>query len=226
MNEKDVRWNEYLRLGSPYRPAIPEVALIREYFQLVSDIYGMYLAITTSLEFLVVRIREQQVQNTTDNNTTIEELDKLFLSVELSNCNDPNRLCSRPIPTYMCSQGGFKEKNALGGFNQRMVGNMCLVLIYQYWDDHYRKKIAEYAKREKDDIKLDIMGDLRILRHSIVHNKGVLSDRKGFCKILKWYSAGDEISMDLGQFEELIHHVELGLSKLSQDIEDNVLGGV
>lgn len=226
MNEEDVRWNKYLRLGSPYRPAIPKVTLISEYFQLVSDIYGMYLAITTSLESVVVQIEKQQVQNARDNNTTIEELDKLFISVELSNRNDPSSPCSRPRPTYMCSQGGFKGKNVPGGFNHRMVGNMCLVLIYQYWDDHYRKKIAKFAELEKDDIKLDIMGDLRILRHSIVHNKGFLSDKKGICKILKWYSAGDEISMDLGQFEELIHHVELGLSKLSQDIEDNNLGGV
>lgn len=140
----------------------------------------------------------------------------MFMVYEPIDPDTPN-LRSRPI--HMCSQGGYKKRNELGGLNRRIAGNMCIVLMYQYWEDYYRNKIAEIAKVKKDDIKLDIMGDLRTLRRSIIHNRGIAIEE---CKILKWFGAGEEITLGLDQFGELMYYVEKGLCELSQELESKM----
>jgi hypothetical protein len=124
-------------------------------------------------------------------------------------------------PIHRCTLLEYKERNTPGGLNFKTLGNMCMVLIYQYWEDHYRKKIAEFARLEKNGIKLPIMGDLGIIRNSIIHHKGIAKDEVEKCEILKWFKAGDEISVNQEQFEELIRHIEKGLNELSQKCERN-----
>jgi hypothetical protein len=81
------------------------------------------------------------------------------------------------------------------------------------------RKVAHAAGlRNKNEIKIDIMGDLRILRNSIIHHNGyVITDEK--CKILTWFKPSDKISVDLGQFAEIKLQIEKGLSELSQELE-------
>jgi hypothetical protein len=100
-----------------------------------------------------------------------------------------------------------------------MAANMSIVMMYAYWEDHYREKIAHaIGLKDKNDVKIEIMGDLRILRNSIVHNGGyVISDKK--FKILGDFRPGDQINIGLDQFEGVKRQIEIGLSKLSQELE-------
>jgi hypothetical protein len=209
----DARWDKYMRMGSPYRSATPNVRIIAEYFQLINAILGTYLDMITSMNIVLSNFERQQEQMAKKDKMAVEKLDEMFIVYEPID-PDPRNQHSRPI--HMCSQGGYKKRNALGGCNQRIAGNMCIVLIYQYWEDYYRGKIAEIVKVKKDDIKLDIMGDLRTLRRSIIHNRGIAIEE---CKILKWFGAGEEINVELDQFGYLVYHVEKGLSELSQELE-------
>jgi hypothetical protein len=179
--DPDVRWDEYMRT-SHYQTPTPKVPIIAEYFRLVNAIFGAYLAITISLNESVWRLELKQEESARTNKTTIEYLDRQFVLVSKV---DPYKPSAHPDPKdalHMCSQGGFKKKNAPGGENQLMAANMCLVMMYTYWEDQYRKRIAYAAGLNKNDVKKDIMGDLKILRNSIIHYGGyAITDKK--CKI-------------------------------------------
>lgn len=215
--DPDVRWDEYLRT-SPFQTPTPEIPIIAEYFRLVNTIFGAYLAITTSLNEVVQILERKQEESAEKGKITIEQLDKEFL---LFGKIDPHKPSAYPEPgdaLHMCSQGGFKKKNGPDGDNQVMAANMCLVMIYTYWEDHYREKISQViGLKDKNEVKIEIMGDVRILRNSIVHHGGyVISDKK--FKILTWFQPGDKININLDQFDEIKRQIEKGLSKLSQDL--------
>ena len=126
---------------------------------------------------MLERKQEEDVRN---NKTTIEYLDKQFL---LINKIDPHKPSDYPEPEnalHMCSQGGFKNKNASGGDNQIMAANMCIVMMYTYWEDHYREKIAHAAGfKDKNKVGIEVLRDLSILRNSIIHHGGYM--KTGVC---------------------------------------------
>lgn len=89
-----------------------------------------------------------------------------------------------------------------------------MVLIYQYWEEHYRELIAKEYGFSKNDLKIDIFGDLRNLRNSIIHHKGIEIDGK--YKILKWFKKDKEIKIDKEQFEEIILNIRNALVRIQE----------
>jgi len=105
-------------------------------------------------------------------------------------------------------------RNADCGENATFVGNMALVTIYSYWEDHYRAQIAQIKGITKDEIKSDVMGDIRQLRHSIIHNRGTATKEVENCKVLKWFNEGDEVFVSEQMFLQMISHVRADLHEL------------
>jgi hypothetical protein len=220
--DPDTRWYEYLKT-SHLQIATPKVPIIAEYFRLVNDIFGAYLAIHTSLNNMVQMIGYRQEQLAKESNTTIEHMDKQLLMINKIDSHNPKPYPDPESDLHAISQGGFKKKNAPGGDNQIMAANMCIVMMYAYWEDNYREKIAHAAGfKSKNDVRSDIMHDLSILRNSIIHHKSYLKNDKK-CKILTWFKPNDEISIDLSQFEEVKRQIEKGMSELSQELEKNTI---
>ena len=216
--DPDVRWDEYGRT-SHYQTPTPKSAIIAEYFRLVNSIFGAYLAITTSLNDAVRMIEHRQEELVRTNKTTIETLDKQFLFIsKVDPYNPPNYPDTKDI-LHWCSQGGFKKKNAPGGDNQIMAANMCIVMMYTYWEDHYRETIANAAGlKDKKEVGIEVMRDLSILRNSIIHHKGYMKTDKT-CRILTWFKPGEKINIDLEHFEMIKREIEKGLSELSRELD-------
>ena len=107
------------------------------------------------------------------------------------------------------------SRNAYGAENATFVGNMALVMIYSYWEDHYRTQIATALGLVKgDDLKSDVMGDIRRLRQSIVHHRGIATDEIACCKVLTWFAPGDHIFLNEEMFLQLISYVRAYLAEL------------
>jgi len=68
----------------------------------------------------------------------------------------------------------FITANSETGFNEQQVCWSIIVFIFAYWDEKIRPQIAKIRGVEKDEVKINVFGDLRVLRISIVHNGGVL----------------------------------------------------
>ena len=93
---------------------------------------------------------------------------------------------------------------------------MSVVSIYQYWEDDLREKIARHLGIESCDLKYSVMGDLRILRRSIIHNGGVAWKDIGKCEIFQWFSVGDVISLDKNQIRGIISEIGKMIEDLQQ----------
>jgi hypothetical protein len=52
------------------------------------------------------------------------------------------------------------------------------VFLFTYWEDEIRPRLAVLKKVKPEKIHSDIMGDLRILRNIILHEKGIISSEK------------------------------------------------
>jgi hypothetical protein len=65
--------------------------------------------------------------------------------------------------------------NSVHGFNEQQHVRAIIVLLFSFWDEEIRPRLARCKNLPLNDIKVDALGDLRRLRHAIIHNKGVLS---------------------------------------------------
>jgi hypothetical protein len=129
---------------------------------------------------------------------------------------DPNESGSYPL--IETSVSDFKDRNKKEGNNFRIVGNMCLILMYTYWEDKYRSEIAEkvLGASNKSEVKLDVMKDIKNYRNSIIHNKGVADKKTGKNEILKWFKTGDEIFVNDAQLKSILFKLREGLKELKE----------
>lgn len=64
----------------------------------------------------------------------------------------------------------------------------------------------------KKNLEVDIMGDLKYFRESIIHHGGIAIKNIKKCKILKWYQEGEIINIDKEKFEEIIWRIKDGVN--------------
>jgi hypothetical protein len=62
---------------------------------------------------------------------------------------------------------------AEGGTTHRRLTQQWIVTVYTGWDAEFRKRIANAHAVDENAIRADFFGDLRHLRHDIVHHRGV-----------------------------------------------------
>jgi len=197
--------------------------LLSEFYQTVDSIYGVYLDSTRGF-YLVhkqhvaeQRLTVKMLEKTNPELANIEHLDTVSA---MYGKGDPNKPGS--VILHTCSQGELKARNKEGGANHRFIANMCLVSIYQYWNDHYRKEIALALAQKKEDS--DIMGDIKRLRESIIHHKGVAVREVRNCKILRQFNEEDEIFIDKKMFEQVIHEICAYITGLAKKLDAELEG--
>jgi hypothetical protein len=186
---------------------------ISQFEQVVDYIYGVYLDAITGFERLRQWFEQHQgvalelLKSSHPELASTEYLD----SVEMAYGNGPPA-DPKSIVLHRCTQRQYKERNMEGGLNYKFLGNMALVALYQYWEDFHRANIAVMLGKDKNDLRAPIMGDLRLLRISIIHHAGIALKEVERCELLKWFREGDAISLDKDQFEEIIFHVKFMIS--------------
>ena len=108
---------------------------------------------------------------------------------------------------HEATQGEVKARNAPGGANFITLGQLCLVSFHDFWNDYLRREYV-IAKGHLDRNELcrsvvkarlrehashDLWGDIRRLRNSIVHNRGIANSDVAGCKLIRWFKPGDPI---------------------------------
>jgi hypothetical protein len=95
-----------------------------------------------------------------------------------------------------------------GGSFSDIVAKSLLVLIYSEWDELFRHRVAAEVGAPAMDVSSDLMGDLRLVRHWIVHNKSRIDSKCKKMKVLKWaLSEGDELNVTDVMFADFIDSV-------------------
>ena len=150
---------------------------------------------------------------------------------------DYKYLCGKDfIPISMSplmKQGDMKKRVHENGENYLLLGNLCLVSAYSYWEEYLRIEIGiaigalkkgsknseETRRILNKHVKSDFWGDVKHLRHSILHNNGIANSDVSKCKIFKWFKPGQKIKLDykkmraifllMGQYRNELHKMSL-----------------
>lgn len=175
-----------------------------EYANKVDQIYGLYLDATKGFTHNVEFINRIQKDSTNRNpKLTIEYLDTVPFAYGIGHPADVNMVLQ-----HETTQGNYKKRNGDNGANVIVLGHLCIVQLYSYWEDNYRSKIAESMNVKKTELSSDIFGDIRHYRNSIIHHSGIALKEIKKCKLLKWFNEGDQIVLNKNHIQDVIFHVK------------------
>jgi hypothetical protein len=69
--------------------------------------------------------------------------------------------------------GAVKARMSDEGYDFRKTAEAAIVFTFHIWEVKYRPALAELQGKRVREIASNVMGDLNLLRNSIIHNKGV-----------------------------------------------------
>ena len=88
------------------------------------------------------------------------------------------------------------------------IAKSLLVRIYSEWEEKFRSELAAELGLLAASVTCDLMGDVRLIRNWIVHDKSVVQRDVSRIKVVNWpMKPGDELIITMGRFEELMIEV-------------------
>jgi hypothetical protein len=120
------------------------------------------------------------------------------------------------IHSRIVTSDNFIRECSPGGINQRQLSYSVIVFIYTYWEDEIRPRLAEASGVDVKDVRCEIMGDLRCIRNSILHTKGVFTPEwHGKLVVLKdCFAEGRQIEVSYELMHQIFVKVKQGCAKL------------
>jgi hypothetical protein len=181
----------------------------------VRVVYGVYLDATRGFHLVHKQqldmrdwlIRTQEYDD--------ESADAIIFTYGHGDLEDPDA-----IPLHSVSHGELTARNERGGENWIFLANVCLVSIYQYWEDRYRGEIAAALDKPKGDLRVPIMGDLRHYRRSIIHRAGVAVPEVARCEVIRWFGPDERIELTEEHMRTIVVKIAEGLVELLQQADD------
>src|SRR6202035_932977 len=110
----------------------------------------------------------------------------------------------------------FINRNAEAGFNEQQICWSIIVFLFAYWDEEIRPRIASIRGVKTDDVKVDALGDLRLLRKSIIHNGGIVSatDHKKLKVMAALCTPDVALTLTHDQMHKVFVHVKQAIAAL------------
>lgn len=120
------------------------------------------------------------------------------------------------IHSRIVSAENFIKENSPDGINQRQLSYSVIVFIFTYWEDEIRPNLAKAANIDVKDVKSEIMGDLRCIRNSILHTKGVFTPEwHSKLVVLKdCFPVGQRIEISYELMHQIFVKIKQGCAKL------------
>jgi hypothetical protein len=167
--------------------------VLREFIDTINHQVGVYMDALAGFEGHYTRVERQVFRGNKPGGTRVNE--KGIPEVVWVSYEDP----SKPdiVHNRIIRTNDYLQANAKGGSNEQQHSRAILVFLFTYWEDEIRPKLAAIRNVEVDDIKSDIMGDLRALRNAILHARGVLGydDWKRLKKLQQMFTEAEPVSL-------------------------------
>jgi len=127
----------------------------------------------------------------------------------------PNVIHSRIVRT-----SDYISDNSELGFNAQQQAYSLIVFILAYWEHETRVRLAAAQGVNQNEIASDIFGDLREVRHTILHNKAIFqAEKHRKLKLLQGMFAADEpVSITFEKMHGIFVHINQGCAKLLLDL--------
>jgi len=112
------------------------------------------------------------------------------------------------------TQKEVRERTIYNGTNYILMGRLCVVQAYTYWETYLRKEIAialgvldskvhtkqgEIEKIFKKNVSINFWGDMGQLRQAIIHHKGIATPNFNKMKLLTWFKPGESVNLDFNK---------------------------
>ena len=188
------------------------VEALREFIDFVNHQVGVYMDALagfagnkTRIEFQVARVLRKSRQRKDSDGVNV---------VVWSSFEDPES--PDIIHNRITRTTDYIAYNSAHGFNEQQHVRAIIVMLFSFWNEEIRPRLARCKNLDPNDIKVDALGDLRILRHAIIHNKGVLSAGvHGRLKVMKDMFVPDgAIIVSHDQMHKLFVAVKQGIAAL------------
>ncbi len=150
--------------------AVAELPILRDFIDFVNNQVGVYMDCLAGFQGNTVRIERQVARINRRTGVRFEAGQPVMVYASLEDPTSPPVIHHRITRAH-----DFLRANAEAGFNEQHVCWSIIVFLFAYWDEQVRPEIAAVRGVEPNDVKVDALGDLRLIRNSIVHKKGVLS---------------------------------------------------
>jgi hypothetical protein len=100
--------------------------------------------------------------------------------------------------------------------NEQQICWSIIVFLFAHWDEKIRPEVARIRGIKPNDVRIDELGDLRILRKSIVHNEGVISaeDYRKIRKMSGLFSPNAKINLDHDEMHKLFIFIKQAIAEL------------
>jgi len=154
---------------------------VREYIDFVNQQVGVYMDAMAGFAGHHTRV-ERQVHRVLRSKRSANP-DAGADIVVWASYEDPTR--ADVIHNRIIRAADYLAINARGGSNEQQHARAVLVFLFTYWEDEIRPRLASCSGVELNAVRSDIMGDLRTVRHAILHSKSILrADKHKGLKIL------------------------------------------
>lgn len=168
------------------------------FIYILHEQYGIYLDSISGFEFYHKNLEQ-----------------KLYQGVPrmiFSNSSPDNQ---NAVILHKASIADLVNRNAKNGSNIIKVRQNILVMIYHHWEEDIRKKIAEILKKDLNNVKSDIMHDIKQIRHDILKNRG-RANNSVKNKIFK-FQEGEQLNITQEIFELIFNEIFKYLNQLHQE---------
>lgn len=148
--------------------------IVREYIDFVNRQVGVYMDALAGFAGHHTRV-ERQVHRI--NRPVKSHIDNTGRRVVVwASYEDP----SKPdiVHNRIIRASDYIAANSKDGSNAQQHSQAILVFLFTYWEDEIRPRLAASKNVELQEIRSDIMGDLRVLRNVILHAKGIIRSDK------------------------------------------------
>ncbi|GAB62149.1 MAG: hypothetical protein DWB56_13505 [Candidatus Jettenia sp.] len=144
--------------------------VIREYIDFVNQQVGVYMDALAGFSGHHTRVERQTHRISRSVETKTERSgERVIVWASYEDPTQPNIIHNRIIRAK-----DYIAANAKGGSNEQQHAKAILVFLFTYWEDEIRPRLATSRGVLVQEVRSDVMGDLRILRNVILHAKGIM----------------------------------------------------
>jgi hypothetical protein len=194
-----------------FEKATAELPILRGFIDFVNQQVGVYSDCLSGFRGNKVRIERQRARVRRPTGRHIENGLPVIVWTSVEDPDSPDVIHHRIIRA-----DDFIAANAEAGFNEQQTCRAIIVFLFAHWDEEIRPRIADVRGVKSHDVKLDELGDLRILRKNIVHNGGLLPvSEYAKLKVMKDIVKPDaQITFTHHQMHKVFIHVKQAIGTL------------
>jgi hypothetical protein len=143
--------------------------VIREYIDFVNQQVGTYMDALAGFAGHYSRVERQVHRTSRPVGNRQEKGETVIVYASYEDPTKPDIIHNRIVRA-----DAYLEANAAGGSNEQRHASAIVVFLFTFWEDEIRPRLAAAKGVSLNEVQSDIMGDLRILRHAILHAKSNL----------------------------------------------------